>query len=64
MDVRDIGAYPHQLLDWDVTCPLGRIRDHAAGELEADDLPRRLIEVDVIDLALVVPCLGEHARAE
>ena len=64
MDVGDIGTDPHELLDGNVARPLGRIREDAAGQLEAEDPPGRLVEVDVVDLALVVACLGEHACPE
>ena len=64
MDVGDVGTHPHQLLDRHVAHPLGGVGERAAGQLEAEDPSRGLIEVDVIELALVVAGLGEHPRAE
>ena len=55
---------PHELLDRDVAGPLGRIGEHPPGQLQAEDAPCRIIEIDVVDLALVVTGLGEHACPE
>ena len=64
MDVRDIGTHPQELVDGDVARPLGRVRPDASGQLEAEDPPAGLIEIDVVDLPLLVAELGEHARPE